>query len=73
MVRRRERMTVRLWDIQIAPNPWFSIGVHLDHTDPSITLHLPGFIIYAGHCKWPGMAGWSLRQRGHTAVYEVQE
>ncbi len=27
MVRRRERMTVRLWDIQIAPNPWFSIAL----------------------------------------------
>lgn len=44
----------RLWEIQTAPNPWLSIGFHVDHHDPSITLHLPFVIVYAGHCVQPG-------------------
>ncbi len=50
----------RRWDMQILWQAWFSLGVHvdhldhLDHLDPSITLHLPGLIIYLGRCKQPG-------------------
>ena len=44
----------RRWDIQFAFNPWLSLGVHVDHKDPSVTLHLPGLIVYAGKCKQPG-------------------
>lgn len=44
------------WEIQHSfNNPWFSLGVHIDHTDPSITIHLPFLIIYAGNCKQPGL------------------
>ena len=44
----------RAWDIQFAWNPWLSMGFHLDHADPSLTIHLPGIIIYIGRCKQPG-------------------
>lgn len=47
----------RKWQIQLAWNPWFSLGIHLDHTDPSIVLHLPLVIVYAGNCKQPGFRG----------------
>lgn len=45
---------MRRWDVQVASNWWLSLGFHIDHTDPSITLHLPGAIVYAGRCKQPG-------------------
>lgn len=45
---------VRRWEVQTAPNPWLSVGFHVDHTDPSITLHLPFLVVYAGRCKQPG-------------------
>ena len=45
----------RRWEVQVTcDNPWFSLGFHIDHTDPSITLHLPFLIVYAGNCKQPG-------------------
>ena len=47
-------MIARSWDIQWCWNPWVSLGVHFDHTDPSITLHLPGLIVWMGRCKQPG-------------------
>ena len=47
------------WDIQLGRNPWFSLGIHVDHHDPSITFHLPGFLIYAGNCKQPGFRFWN--------------
>jgi len=47
----------RKWDIQIyVKNYWLSFGFHIDHTDPSITIHLPIFIIYIGNCKQPGLS-----------------
>jgi len=45
---------IKKWDIQFTYNPWLSIGIHIDHKDPSITLHLPLIIIYFGRCKQPG-------------------
>jgi len=47
-------MIKKKWEIQRDTNWWFSLGFHIDHTDPSITFHLPGIIIYMGHCKQPG-------------------
>ena len=47
-------MIRRLWDVQWAWNPWFSLGVHFDHTDPSLTFHLPGVIVALGRLKQPG-------------------
>lgn len=44
----------RKWEIQFGKNWWLSLGIHIDHTDPSITFHLPGLIIYIGNCKQPG-------------------
>lgn len=47
------------WDIQFGRNPWFSLGVHFDHKDPSFTFHLPGFLIYIGNCEQPGLRFWN--------------
>ena len=58
----------RAWDIQITSNWWLSLGIHIDHTDPSITLHLPGLIIYAWHCVQPGFGGWSLRSKNAMII-----
>jgi len=44
----------RKWDMQFTWNPWLSLGIHFDHTDPSVALHLPGVILYFGRCKQPG-------------------
>jgi hypothetical protein len=44
----------RLWDLQWAASWWFSLGFHIDHCDPSLTLHLPGLIVCVGRCKQPG-------------------
>jgi len=44
----------RKLDFQFTRNWWLSLGVHIDHTDPSITVHLPGIILYFGNCKQPG-------------------
>lgn len=57
-------MIRRKWDIQICTkNYWLSFGFHIDHTDPSITFHLPIFIIYMGYCKQPGFRNISKEER----------
>lgn len=53
----------RAWDVQIASNWWLSLGFHIDHTDPSLTLHLPGVIVYAGRCKQPGFRPVAISDR----------
>lgn len=67
------------WDIQFAWNPWLSIGVHIDHADPSVTIHLPGLIVYAGRCKQPGLrkpSTWEIQARefeeGRMSVDEMR-
>lgn len=50
----------RAWDIQCTPNPWFSLGIHIDHKKPHITLHLPGLVILFGRTELPGFQ-YSLR------------
>ncbi len=45
---------LRRWEIQWCKNWWFSLGVHIDHGDPSITFHLPGLIVALGRLKQPG-------------------
>lgn len=50
---------MKRWDIQFGRNPWFSLGIHFDHCDPSITFHLPGLLIYIGNCKQPGFRFWN--------------
>ena len=47
-------MIARKPDLQLGSNWWFSLGFHFDHTDPSLTLHLPGVVICFGRCKQPG-------------------
>ena len=47
-------MIARAWDLQLAWNPWLSLGVHVDHTDPSVTLHFPLLIVAIGRLKQPG-------------------
>ena len=54
----------RQWEIQHCYNPWLTLGFHFDHTDPSITFHLPGIIIMVGRCKQPGFKdGMDLRRK----------
>jgi hypothetical protein len=54
-------MIARKWDLQWEANWWFSIGIHFDHTDPSLTFHLPGVILAVGRLKQPGFK-WSVRK-----------
>ncbi len=44
----------RRWDFQHCWNCWLSVGLHVDHTDPSVTMHLPGIIVSVGRLKQPG-------------------
>ena len=46
---------LRRWDVQWCKNFWFSVGLHFDHTDPSIFLHLPGVVVAFGRLKQPGL------------------
>jgi hypothetical protein len=36
------------WNITWARNPWFSLGIHIDHKWPMIAIHLPFIILYIG-------------------------
>jgi len=45
---------IRKWDIQVGINWWISFGFHIDHTDPTITIHLPLIILCIGRCKQDG-------------------
>lgn len=36
------------WGVNVLLNPWFSLGVHIDHTKPYIALHLPGRLVLIG-------------------------
>lgn len=55
----------RRWDVQGCWNPWLSVGVHVDHTDPSVALHLPLVVLAVGRLKQPGFPampdGFGLR------------
>ena len=63
----------RKWEIQVfKANRWFSVGFHIDHTDPSITFHLPRFIIYVGNCKQPGFKRQKI-SKNKTLVWFSQE
>lgn len=45
----------RKWDLQVHWHWWpIQIGFHFDHTDPSITFHLPCLIVAVGRLKQPG-------------------
>jgi len=45
----------RRWDVQVLRHSWpLQLGFHIDHTDPSITLHLPCLIVAMGRLKQPG-------------------
>jgi hypothetical protein len=50
----RRKDVLRRWDVQRGHNPWLSLGFHFDHTDPSLTLHLPFVILAMGRLKQPG-------------------
>lgn len=59
---------IRAWDIQFCRSPWLSLGFHVDHTDPSLTLHLPGVILSVGRLKQPG-----FRRCDHMGVETLRE
>lgn len=52
---------VHALDVQAQLNLWLSLGFHLDHTNPSLTLHLPGVVVSLGWVYQPG-APHSLRR-----------
>ena len=60
----------RAWDIQSSTNWWLSVGFHIDHLDPSVTFHLPGFIIIFGRCKQPGFEHSFIRWTGKSNIEE---
>ena len=41
------------WRVRFARNPWFSLGLHVDHHDPFVSLHLPGVIVTVGRICGP--------------------
>ncbi len=45
---------LRAWDFQVCFGWPLQLGLHVDHTDPSITLHLPCVIVAFGRLKQPG-------------------
>ena len=49
-------MIERKWAVQWCWNPWLTLGFHFDHTDPSLTLHLPGVVVSFGRIKQPGFS-----------------
>jgi hypothetical protein len=54
----------RRWDFQILPHSWpLQLGFHIDHTDPSVTVHLPWLIVAAGRLKQPGFRDQILAER----------
>ena len=54
----------RAWDVQRCENWWISFGFHIDHTDPSVTIHLPGIIVTLGRIKQPGFRSEPLVHQG---------
>ena len=59
-------MIRRRWDLQCWWNGWLSVGFHFDHTDPSLTLHLPLVGFAFGRLKQPGHP-WSIRGTPNVA------
>lgn len=39
--------------IRFAKNPWFSLGIHVDHKAPYVAFHLPGVVITVGKTAKP--------------------
>lgn len=39
--------------IRFDKNPWFSLGIHVDHKAPYVAFHLPGGIITVGRLEAP--------------------
>ncbi len=39
--------------IRFAKNPWFSLGIHIDHKAPYVAFHLPGVVITVGKTAAP--------------------
>ncbi len=39
--------------ILFTKNPWFSLGIHIDHKAPYVAFHLPGVVISVGKTPEP--------------------
>lgn len=63
---------LRKWDVQWCWNPWLSVGFHFDHTDPGLTLHLPGVILSLGRLKQPGFRTGTAHILEDESIVEVQ-
>ncbi len=47
--------------IRFARDPWFSLGVHVDHKAPYLALHLPGIRFEIGRTPKPAHVAYSDR------------
>ena len=68
-------MIPRKWEFQFCPQAWLSLGFHFDHTDPSLTLHLPFMLVSFGRLKQPGFKGGDdvlVRQSERIGELEIQ-
>ena len=63
-----ENIKERWFDIQVVWNPWISLGFHIDHKDPSLTLHLMGAVISIGWLKQPGFPHSLRRSLGNDDI-----
>lgn len=62
-----------MFNIALVRQPWFSLGVHIDHTPPVyLALHLPGLLIWIGWLDAIGATDdeliWSLRPVGTVEI-----
>jgi len=63
----------RKWEAQHFKNPWFSLGFHIDHNDPSITFHLPFYGFYIGNCIQPGFKKGVMMVLTKEQIQEFEE
>ncbi len=63
-----------LWDIQFVYNPWASFGIHIDHVNFRIDLHLPLVNIFAGNMMYregARLSNFGLRKIFHDRIIQT--
>ncbi len=48
-------------DLQLQPDPFINLGIHIDHKAPYVALHLPGVMIAVGNITTSAF-DWSLKR-----------
>lgn len=39
------------WGVHLHPNPWFSLGLHIDHRAGFVDIHLPVLTVTVGNVR----------------------